>query len=771
MRLPGLPRPAILAALTLGLVAGSAAPGSSQTSSGISDQGPVRVEGVVRGDFQGRRSLLPYAQVEAWSGVRHVQTVADSLGRYRLVGLAPGMVRLRVSHAGHADARLDVWVPGGSPAQVDVELRGRPIRLPSVAVVSTPLSPRTPGTAAASELARVEALALQGGSGVPAGGVAGAVAGLPGQDPARSTDVLLLRGSETSRTRVLLDGAPVFTPFHVAGLLPGFQPEALGGARLHMGGAPARFDGGLTYILDLQTRSPDEERIRGSGSLDLLSAQATLHGPLVGDLETGGVGILASARALHNAAAEPLGSSPYGYRDALVALTGTLAADQTLRATGFWNREAVRLDLPAATLPGEEAWWSNGAASASWSGRLGSAWGDITVAGGSYSASLPLQPTPTDDDPEPDPLLAEVESGRLRATADLAFPTEAGVLRAGVSGEQLESRYSARSTGGGSSHTTRSRGWTAGGYLDVTRHLGPEVSLRGGLRLDGFGETDERLRLAPRASLSWAFAPTAVLTFAAGRYHQHARTPDQGAEQSLAEVVDPVVEASAPLSVATSDHLVATLDQQLGTRTRLTLDAFWKGFHDLAGDEARLRSSGVDVRIHRSSESVEVWAGYGLAWFWNAEGGQDSERFSGRHLLSAGLDAPVAGPVGTRLRLAYGAGLPFTSVPFSASNDELASPGLESGGGGEDPSEPSPRAALPGFTGGVQDAFLRLDVEVHAELRPEVAGRRWTLQPYLRLLNALDRRDALFYAFQREGDPTALARRSLVPVLGISWRF
>jgi hypothetical protein len=44
---------------------------------------------------------------------------------------------------------------------------------------------------------------------------------------------------------------------------------------------------------------------------------------------------------------------------------------------------------------------------------------------------------------------------------------------------------------------------------------------------------------------------------------------------------------------------------------------------------------------------------------------------------------------------------------------------------------------------------------------------------YLRVLNALDRRDALFYYFEpwRDPDLTPLAELSVIPVLGIEWRF
>jgi hypothetical protein len=43
----------------------------------------------------------------------------------------------------------------------------------------------------------------------------------------------------------------------------------------------------------------------------------------------------------------------------------------------------------------------------------------------------------------------------------------------------------------------------------------------------------------------------------------------------------------------------------------------------------------------------------------------------------------------------------------------------------------------------------------------------------VRLLNALDRRDALFYYFEpwRDAELTPLAQRPVMPVLGVAWTF
>jgi hypothetical protein len=72
-----------------------------------------------------------------------------------------------------------------------------------------------------------------------------------------------------------------------------------------------------------------------------------------------------------------------------------------------------------------------------------------------------------------------------------------------------------------------------------------------------------------------------------------------------------------------------------------------------------------------------------------------------------------------------------------------------------------------------EEDFLRLDLEVSWEARPRIGGRSTELRPYLRVINALDRRDALFHYFDRwmEDGLRPLAERPFLPLVGLEWRF
>ena len=311
----------------------------------------------------------------------------------------------------------------------------------------------------------------------------------------------------------------------------------------------------------------------------------------------------------------------------------------------------------------------------------------------------------------------------------------------------------------------------AGAYVDGVQRLVPGLDLRVGVRADAFS-TEGGVRLAPRAAFLWSLGEGALLTVAAGRYHQYMPASNEEPELAVPDRV-PARVGEALLSVAAADHLVLSLDQQLGRGVRLGVEGFWKGFSGLEAPGSDLRrSSGVDVRVLHEGGRATTWLGYNLTWFWsetNAVGSTD--RFAGRQLLSAGLAGTLDGRTGGALRVAYSAGLPYTSIPFGRlTGEDAAAP---------EPEPPAPQLPPavgprePVFVGDLDDGFVRVDLELFARFSSEIGGHIVEARPYLRLINALDQRDALFYYFEpwRDEELRPLAERAILPVVGMEWRF
>lgn len=749
-----------------------------------------RIEGHVRARAADGGTRLGWAMIEV-DGVGRV--LADSAGAWSVSGVAPGLVRVVARSVGFAPAEVEIFVPRAGVVTVDLELAREVLELPGIVVAhDAPRieDPSERSVAAGAARALVRLRGLEASPGLTEAGLGSALAA-GGEDPGQPGgrgEALYLRGSASDLKLVLLDGAPIYTPFHLGGLLPSFDGAVLGAARHHVGGAPARYDGGLSYILDMQTRSPRRDRAHARGWADILSAGGTLDVPL-GQRS----GALLSARTLHGMMGALTGgsSSPYGYYDGLARIERDLGETGSVFLTGFVNQESVFLDLegsehpPGAPLGDEDASWGNTALSLGWTGDVDGTRLDVGAATSAYRAELPMYggidvgqaSTPFRT------ILATGRTERKRVTVDAVRPGVRGPTRFGLVFDRTDLQYGSR----GSTVTDGSEGFTGyghvlGGYVEGTSGLVPGLDLRWGARVDRFvvgagahTDPDASFRGALRAALLWDLGSDALVTLAVGRYHQLARRADLDATLGSGEPLETGNDAipedgylrGPVLSVAQADHVVASLQQRLGDDVRLDTELFYKSFSDVAGIESgSLASSGVELQVLRDGERISAWIGYSLAWFWEPSGGAGARDFSGRHLLDMGVRRVLVGPAHLDVRLSFSDGLPLTSVPVAAEGLEGADASVPTFS--NTPNNPSTLARTASA-----DGFLRIDAELFAEWDASFAGVRGHLRPYFKVMNALARRDALFYYFEpwRSDELRPLAELSILPVAGVEWRF
>ncbi len=92
-----------------------------------------------------------------------------------------------------------------------------------------------------------------------------------------------VRGGTSAQNLVLFDNAPVYNVGHLAGLFSAFNDDALGSATLYKGLLPAQYGGASSAVLDINGRTGDKHQWHGGATIGLLSAKATLEGPIVKD--------------------------------------------------------------------------------------------------------------------------------------------------------------------------------------------------------------------------------------------------------------------------------------------------------------------------------------------------------------------------------------------------------------------------------------------------------------------------------------------------------
>ena len=698
-------------------------------------------------------------------------TVTDEHGHYILTDVPPGERRIRASIIGYSSLEIVLGVPEDGHLSVDFILTLQPVEMPPVTAEGIPDAARDPpdltsdmAPATGTAVVRV----LDASPGVSETGIAATAMALLASSPPSPDNILFVRGSGTALEFVLLDGAPVHSPFQLGGMLdPGLPPTVARATRWH-GGAPARFDGGLSEVLSLESFSSPEGPATAAAFVDLLSAGATFR--------TGGgpARALVSARSLHGGGSGSFvdGAFPQRYADVLTRVDFGFSPTDTLMVTGFWNRESVALPNPRSADAAPE--WGNTAGSIRFRSHLDVGLLEAGISSGEFRNQLPIGAA--------DPVLASGRTQRTRVTLDVLGDRDRVRYGFGIHLDRLalstifsEGPVSDRVEFAQHKSAVALAGYVDAGYR-VTRGLRLSAGVRGNLYSARLGEA-----LSPRAKLEWNATESLLMTVSAGQFHQLVVTPDTSVSASAALLASTEAQqlgaVFTSISPAEASHLVVGFAHSSRSGELLSLQGYWKtsrGLPVLGG--ADLQRTGFDVWLTQPVGRVVVWGNYSMAWAWaELVQGVRTDIFSGRHFLRAGAMADLGRSVRLDADISFGAGLEFGEIPRPGPANLSMVPGSGPDGGPRPSFSAVPRESpitIPSILVTVPEgSYVRLNLRATAQFDSHLFGRRTTLRPYIRVINVLDRADALFYQFDQASDPEprAFGAVPILPVIGIEW--
>ena len=251
--------------------------------------GPPSVTGVVRDGGTG--VPLAGAVVVLTDLDRDTLTAGD--GRYLLVDVPAGPQHLLIRFMGYTPRTLQVFVPAEGELEVNISLDPEPVRLP-VIEVQVPLAARglRPGETTGSPDPTVSAAAMWTSPLLSEPDAFQALESGPISLEPESPDGIHVRGSASDQTAYMLDGIPVFNPYHAAGLFSAWNPDALSQLSLEGASPSPDYPAALSGTVAASTRSPGP-RLETRGSMTTTQARLTVDGPL----GTTGIGFLLSVRS------------------------------------------------------------------------------------------------------------------------------------------------------------------------------------------------------------------------------------------------------------------------------------------------------------------------------------------------------------------------------------------------------------------------------------------------------------------------------------------
>jgi outer membrane receptor for ferrienterochelin and colicin len=111
-----------------------------------------------------------------------------------------------------------------------------------------------------------------------------AITVLPGIKPGvDGSSGFYVRGGSIDQNLILLDGVPIYNPYHMWGYLSSFNADAINNVVITKGAFPARYGGRLSSVVDITMKEGNNQEWTKDFTIGLLSAKASVSGPLVKD--------------------------------------------------------------------------------------------------------------------------------------------------------------------------------------------------------------------------------------------------------------------------------------------------------------------------------------------------------------------------------------------------------------------------------------------------------------------------------------------------------
>lgn len=757
------------------------------------------VQGRVRDDEGSAVLGVQMRLDQAGTLVRLAET--DRLGYFRMDGVPVGAYTLRFGRIGYAETSVPVRVGPGEAVELELSVQRSALVLEGITVGAE----RSRARARFEEAAGITVREL---------GKADLrrVPGIAEADPLRAVEVLPgvvstsdfsaafhVRGGSQDQNLILLDGVPVFSPFHLGGFFSVFNADMLERAELQSGGFPAEHGGRVSSVLQMESDAGDG-RFGVEGGVSVLASRAAVSGGapagVAGAMGLSNVHWRASARRSYfDWLLEPAFAFPYHLQDFQgVAEAWTRGGDR-IRVTAYTGDDVLDLTrLDPEDFPLRIDWtWGNDVAGVGWTRpRRGGGFLDAKVNASRYGSDLRFADFgDTEFRTAVDQLQGRVD-WEGRPSPFLRVRLGAGVDRMGY-----DNRVATGGTEFGGGEGT---GVLAGGYAQLSWSRPRAWLVEFGGRADRWGPEPgaPTTHVSPRLAAKRFFAGgDGAVKAAAGRYTQYVHSLR---DEELPLGLDVWVLAGERAPALVSDQFQGGVEGYLGNDWFVSLEGYLREFEGVVafnpGDDPNDplddilsgtgRSWGADLMVRREGGSVSGWLALsylrarrtfpdGLSPEVPAPSVTYAPVFDRRVDMDLVLRYPLPWGWEGGLRWNLGTGTPYTRAlgAYAAYTPRFVEQGgrLEWDGTREERDDLGGYAViLEGRNRSRYPVYHRLDLSARRTLR-----RSWgTLTPYVDLLNTYNRRNVLFYFYEYSESPpvrSGISMFPLLPTVGLEIRF
>ncbi len=443
---------------------------------------------------------------------------------------------------------------------------------------------------------------------------------------------LYVRGGGADQNLVLLDGAIVYNPFHLAGFLSSFNTDALLNIRLLKGAFPAEYGGRLSSVIDLAMREGTKEEVTGRGGISLISSKLTVEGPIAENMT-----FMISGRRMYldlivALAGHSHDAPKYYFYDLNAKLNYSFSDRDRIFLSGYFGRDVVG-GPPSEPNTVIDISWGNATANLRWMHIVGpSLFTNFSLIYTKYDFSSMLKNSDglgSQDGLDNFHALSRVRDLEVRGEAQYS-PDDRHVIKTGVDLTLHSFRADASAVFQGEVPTNETTLTSLEGalYMQDEWSLTQRLSANLGARLFYFQEGGY-VNLEPRLSLSYALSDETSVkgAYSVGHQYLHLISRDD-----IVLPTDMWFPSTAKIAPGESWQAVIGIETMLpGDEYLASVEAYYKEMKNLYQyrdkvqftlgvplEEQFTRGSGeaygAEIFINKRVGSFTGWLGYTLAW-------------------------------------------------------------------------------------------------------------------------------------------------------------
>ena len=621
----------------------------------------------ISGSVKVVESLEPLSGVNVFLANSNLGCSSDPNGYFTITGIEPGQYQLVASHIGYGVYQEFIEINAGDRRFIDIRLQALPVLIDTVSVFGERRFRRE----LEGDLLNISSVELNLAPKLGEPDLFRVIETFPGVTTVNDYNMgLHIRGGNSDQNLILLDGMPIYNPFHLIGIFSTFDESAIQSANVSKSGIDPVYGNRLSSVIDVNVRDGTAAEHAGYINLSFLSSKVRAEGPL-----PFGSYLLTVRRTYAdlfvNTVTKIISSDiklPYHFIDGMGKVVIKPGERNRLEITSYLGKDVYDMRV----IDGDDSSgvynWQNKALGFNYSNVINPQM--VFYLRGSVSR---FRAEWVPEDTTKSEMIDNVFTGK---TINAYFRYENVIIgQIKVGAEYCNNDYHLKTKGFSYQpiYFEKNQSLENSAFISVDRQFGALFSLNGGLRMTHFSIQDT-LTFSPQLSLGWKITPSHEIQLHWGKYHQDLMTI--GTEEIILSMFDAWVTVPEDLPVMAANQYSISYRWDIQRNLALDLALYHKRFDHIVEYNTTKYSpidpdfvdgtgiaNGLEILLKGNVGKMQGWLSYSYSQIEKTVNGITyPPKYDRPHDLDLVLNYQITKKWSIGSRFVYHSGTPFTQI-------------------------------------------------------------------------------------------------------------